>query len=88
MKMCRIVAWVFTFLYAAALVLLLIGTFGLFGNEQDPLSAVFLVPLGLPWVLLVDLAPEPAWPWLGALTPAINLALLWALCSRLKNRHA
>jgi hypothetical protein len=49
-------------MYAAALILLLVGAFGLFGNEPDPLSGPFLLPLGVPWILLVDLAPEPAWP--------------------------
>ncbi len=29
-------------LYLVALALLLIGTFGLFGQEQDPLSGIFL----------------------------------------------
>ena len=38
--------------------LLLIGTFGLFGQEKDPLSAVFLIPLGLPWFIWVDGFPE------------------------------
>lgn len=85
--MCRIIIWIFSFLYAGAVVLLLIGTFGLFGNERDPLSAVFLLPIGLPWTLLVELAPEPAWPWLAALAPAVNLALLFALCKTLKARQ-
>ena len=40
------------------------GTFGLFGTERDPLAGVFLLPLGLPWVLAIDLFPEPLWPWL------------------------
>jgi len=38
--------------------LLLIGTFGLFGQEKDPLSAVFLIPLGLPWFIWVVGFPE------------------------------
>lgn len=81
---CRVVARIFAFLYAAALALLLIGTFGLFGNERDPLSGLFLLPLGMPWTFLVDLAPEPAWPWLTALTPAVNLVVIWSLCRYLK----
>ena len=43
--MCRIVVWIFAVLYVAAIVLLLVGTFGLFGNEKDPLSGIFLLPL-------------------------------------------
>ena len=82
--MCRIIVWIFVFLYAAALALLLIGTFGLFGNEKDPLSGLFLLPLGLPWALIVHIAPESLWIWLAALAPAINLGLLVVLCRFLK----
>ena len=77
------IAWV---LYLVALALLLIGTFGLFGQERDPLSGVFLLPLGLPWNLLVDLAPEPAWPWLAAAAPLLNLVILMAVCRGLRRK--
>jgi hypothetical protein len=70
-----------------ALALLLIGTFGLFGQERDPLAGVFLMPLGLPWVLWLDDLPEPALPWVGILAPLINLALLALFC-RLIRRGA
>lgn len=40
--------YVFVVLYLLALALLAIGTFGWFGQEQDPLSGVFLLPFGLP----------------------------------------
>ena len=70
----------FTIAYAAAGGRFLIGGFGLAGGARDPLAGVFLVPLGLPWNLLVDAAPEAAWPWLGALAPAANLALLALVC--------
>ena len=66
-------------LYAVALVLFLIGTFGLFGSDQGPLAGVFLVPLGLPWIRFVDLFPEPLWPWLGAASPLVNMLLLYVL---------
>ena len=82
--MCRIVIWIFVFLYLAAIFLLLVGTFGLFGNEKDPLSGIFLLPLGLPWALAAHLAPEPSWPWLTGLAPAINLGLLVVLCRYLR----
>jgi hypothetical protein len=78
--MCKAIVIAFAVLYLLALGLLVIGTFGLFGQEQDPLSGVFLIPLGFPWIRLVDLAPERAWPVLAALTPAINLAVLWGIC--------
>jgi hypothetical protein len=79
-RACSLIAAGFAFLYLAALGLLAIGTFGFFGAERDPLSGVFLVPLGLPWNMLLDDLPEPALPWVGALAPALNLVLLRGLC--------
>ena len=66
--------------YLVALALLLIGTFGLFGQERDPLSGVFLIPLGLPWVSLLDGVSDGFKPWLAVLAPAFNLFILMALC--------
>ena len=71
------IAWV---ICLVALALLLIGTFGLFGQEQDPLSGVFLIPLGVPWVFWLEGFPETLRPWLAALTPLLNLAILTLLC--------
>lgn len=71
------VLWV---LYLLALAIFLIGTFGLFGKTADPLSGVFLIPLGLPWNRLIDWFPEPVWPWLAAGAPLINIGLVWILC--------
>ncbi len=71
-----------------ALALLLIGTFGLFGQERDPLSGVFLIPLGVPWVLWLDGVSDGLKPLLAILAPALNLAILAVLCrtfSRQKN---
>jgi hypothetical protein len=68
--------------------LLLIGTFGLFGQERDPLAGVFLMPLGLPWVLWLDGFPEIALPWLAGMAPLLNLAILIFLCRRLAGRKA
>ena len=70
---------IFATLYLLALALWLIGTLGLFGQEQDPLSGVFLILLGQPWVRLVDLLPERIWPIASALMPAINAGILYAL---------
>ncbi len=67
-------------LYVAALALFVIGTFGLFGQEQDPLAGVFLVPLGLPWNLWLDGLPDAVRLWLAVLAPALNVFLLAALC--------
>jgi len=38
----------FGFAYLIALVVAAAGTVGLFGIEKDPLSGVFLIPLGFP----------------------------------------
>ncbi len=77
---CRAAAIVFSALYAAALALLAVGTFGLFGAQRDPLSGVYVVLLGLPWVRFADAAPAAVAPWLAALSPALNLAILWGAC--------
>ena len=77
--MCRIVLIVLTLAYVAALALLAVGTFGAFGQERDPLAAVFLLPLGLPWMLLGNLSPDPAPVW-AILAPALNIALVALLC--------
>ncbi len=79
-SLCRFVVIAFLLLYGLALAALLVGTFGLFGTPEDPLSGVFVVLLGLPWSRLVDVAPEPAWPWLAALAPLVNLAILRMMC--------
>lgn len=73
--------WIFAFLYAAAFVLFLIGTYGWFGQEPGPLAGIFLIPLGLPWNLLGDRLGLGG-PALGVLAPAINLGILIALARR------
>jgi hypothetical protein len=70
----------FSVLYLLALAVFVVGTFGLFGQETDPLAGVFLIPLGLPWNRMIDVFPEPLWPWLAAAAPAVNLGVLWLLC--------
>ena len=88
-RVCQVSVAVFVLLYLGALGLLVIGTFGLFGQARDPLSGVFLMPLGWPWTRLVDLFPEPLWPWLASATPLLNLAILVALCrNRAKGQDA
>lgn len=68
-RICRTVTGIFLGLYLAALALRAIGSFGLFGQERDPLSGVFPLPLGLPWNLMLDRFPEALWPWLAAAAP-------------------
>lgn len=77
---CRWIVRVVGGLYLVALAFLLIGTFGLFGQERDPLAGVFLMPIGLPWVLWLDRFPEPLHPWLATLAPLLNLAILTFFC--------
>ena len=72
---------IFVALYAIALVLLAIGTFGWFGQEQDPLSGVFLLPLGLPWNVIADKLGLEG-PVAAIAAPAINAAILWWLAFR------
>lgn len=71
----------FVVLYVAAVLLFLIGTFGWFGQETDPLSGVFLMPLGLPWNLLADRIGLPGL-LVGVLSPLVNLAILYWLWKR------
>lgn len=66
----------FVVLYVAAVLLFLIGTFGWFGQETDPLSGVFLIPLGLPWNLIADKIGLSG-VLVGVLSPLINLAIVY-----------
>ncbi|MGP1352259.1 MAG: hypothetical protein ACTS1Z_02960 [Parasphingopyxis sp.] len=72
--------WIFAIflaLYAGAVLLYLVGTFGWFGQDRDPLSGVFLMPLGLPWNLLADRIGIGGMA-AALLAPAVNAAiLLW-----------
>ncbi|WOI58086.1 hypothetical protein [Palleronia sp. LCG004] len=89
MRLARTCRWslrLLALVYVLALILFAIGWFGLFGADRDPLSAVFLMPLGLPWVLFADFLPEPLWPIAAALAPLLNFALLAALCRWIARR--
>lgn len=77
---CRGLFWGGLSLYLGALALFAVGTFGLRGAPRDPLSGIFLIPLGLPWTHLVDLFPEPLWPWVVVAAPALNLLMLRLVC--------
>lgn len=78
---CRVLVVLFAALYAVAFGLFLVGTYGWFGSPQGPLAGVFLVPLGLPWSLWLDGLPQSLWPLAASAAPALNLLLLWSLCS-------
>ena len=79
-SVCTWVVRIAGLLYLSALALFAVGTFGLFGQERDPLAGVFLLPLGLPWVVWFDGVPDGLKPWLAALAPALNIAVLAMLC--------
>jgi hypothetical protein len=65
--------------YGAAVVMLVTGTLGWFGDSNDALATAFLMPLGLPWNLfakggmLIDRAI------IAVAAPMLNLLLLWLL---------
>lgn len=79
-RLCRGVLRAFLVLYTLALLLLLVGTFGLFGSPQGPLAGVFVVILGLPWTTMLDAVPDSLRPWAAALAPALNAGILALLC--------
>ncbi|MCL7990414.1 MAG: hypothetical protein M8840_04675 [marine benthic group bacterium] len=85
---CAIIFYGFLALYIVALLLLLVGTFGLFGAERDPLSGIFLLPLGLPWNRFLGGASEALLPWLAAAAPLVNLLLIRLVCTWLSGRGA
>ena len=65
--------------YGAAVVMLVTGTLGLLGHENEALAAIFLRPLGLPWNLFLAGAPLTERAAVGAAAPMANLLLLWLL---------
>lgn len=83
---CKGVLIVFAIVWLIAIFLLLIGTFGWFGQEKDPLSGVFLLPLGLPWNQFMGGLPEAARVWGVVLAPAINLVILRVVCALVSRR--
>jgi hypothetical protein len=78
--LCKVLTRGFGILYLLTLLVFLIGTFGLFGQDRDPLSAVYLIILGQPWVQLAGMLPEAARPFGAALSPLVTLCLLWLIC--------
>lgn len=86
-RTCQWVAVVFTTAYGLALILFLIGTFGLFGEEKDPLSGVFLLPLGLPWNQFLDGFSGTARAVAAAAAPLVNILILFLLCRLVPGRN-
>lgn len=79
-RFCRILFILLAVAYGGALAIFVVGTFGFFRAEPDPLSGIFLVALGWPWNRLIDLFPAAVWPALAVTAPAINLGLIAAIC--------
>lgn len=75
------VFWIFLALYVLTLLIFLAGTYGWFGQEKDPLSGIFLMPLGLPWNVLGDRLGAPGFIT-GLLAPAVNAGILFWLWKR------
>ncbi len=65
-----------TVLYILALIVFVVGTYGLFGFEKDPLSGVYLVILGWPWPGLTQDLPDQLLPVAGIAAPLINIVIL------------
>ena len=74
--MIKWIFWLFLALYIFALFILFTGILGWFNQPQDPLSGIFLLPLGLPWVLIGDKIGLTSTA-LAIVSPAINLAILF-----------
>ena len=78
---CRGIFVILAVAYALALMAFLSGTFGWFGQARDPLAGIFLIPLGMPWVLFE--LPGQLGAYLAAAAPCINLAIMWMICRKL-----
>lgn len=86
MRIFRWLFWIFAALYAVALIVFFGVLFGVF--RGDALAGVFLIPLGLPWIVFAENLPKVwilgfslTW-WTGVLAPAINLLILYLLARR------
>jgi hypothetical protein len=88
----RILFWLFAALYAFALIVFFGVLFG--AIRGGSLAGIFLIPLGMPWVLFAGHLPlvlisgfRLSW-WAGLLAPAINLLILYLLMRRTRRRAA
>ncbi len=69
----------FSSAYFAAVVMLVCGTLGLLGHANQALANDFLVPLGRPWNRLLATGATGERAALGAISPLVNIFLLWLL---------
>lgn len=84
---CKLLVIGFGVLYAVAMLGWAWGTFGWLG-WQDPLSGVFLVLIGQPWVRFVDVLPVDLWIPGLLLAPLVNLGIMKLACDFLLRRKA
>ena len=88
--MCKAIKWSFAGTY---LVLLALATWGLLSAERDHFSGLLLLTIGMPWTLFLNSlgrinsfsGVSPA--VLTMLAPAINLAILFSICSTSRRRR-
>jgi hypothetical protein len=83
--LCRIVVIGFAVLWALSVAILAVGTFGWFGQERDPLSGIYVVLLGSPWVQLIGSAGVAS-PLVGIFAPGVNLLCLVLVCRMFGSR--
>jgi hypothetical protein len=87
--MCNAIKWSFV---GAYLLLLAMSTWGLPSDERTLFSGLLQL-MGLPWTLFLDRPGEASSligvspPVLTMLAPAINLAILFSICSALRRRR-
>lgn len=80
MRIARILAAVYIAGCLLALALMAIGTFGLFGAEPDPISAVYAILLAMPWSLALSYLNAPIAAFAVLLSGmALNLIIIMAI---------
>ncbi len=88
----RIFFWLYVLAAIAALALVPISFYELFGVAKDPLSGIPAILLGIPWSLVLGFLfaefelPRLIYVVIGILPLVANAALLWLLQRRLARR--
>jgi hypothetical protein len=88
----RIFFWLYVLAAVAAVALVPISFYELFGVAKDPLSGIPAILLGIPWSIALGFLfadfelPRAVFALIGILPLVINAALLWLLQRRLARR--
>jgi hypothetical protein len=91
-RIVRILFWIYVVAAVAALALVPISLFELFGVARDPLSGIPAVLLGLPWSFALAFVtadfelPRILYALLGVIPLVLNAWLLWRLQRKLARR--